>query len=263
MECSLDVGAPVELYEFVQGLQRWFYVSGAEPITRLGQVYQPAPLVRDRIKQSTDVFKDGLKITFPRSDAFAGQFIQQTPDEITTVTVYRGHYGDGDGEYTVYWKGRVIGATATENRIDIECESVFTSIRRAGLRARFEYLCRHAIYSHGCGVNRELYRTPVQVNAVIGLDVVVVGIQGVADGYFNGGVLVIPGGTSRLITRHAADKVTLSRPIDSLSGGMDVWLYPGCDMAKETCQNKFNNLDNFGGFPWIPTRNPFDGSSII
>jgi len=42
-----------------------------------------------------------------------------------------------------------------------------------------------------------------------------------------------------------------------------VKIYPGCDRVRATCESKFDNLDNFGGFPWIPTKNPFGGSSIV
>ena len=37
----------------------------------------------------------------------------------------------------------------------------------------------------------------------------------------------------------------------------------GCDLRAATCATKFGNLPNFGGFPEIPGRNPFGGSSIV
>ena len=38
---------------------------------------------------------------------------------------------------------------------------------------------------------------------------------------------------------------------------------PGCDLRAATCAVKFGNLANFGGFPEIPGRNPFGGTSIV
>ena len=38
---------------------------------------------------------------------------------------------------------------------------------------------------------------------------------------------------------------------------------PGCDLRRDTCAVKFGNLLNFGGFPDIPGRNPFGGTSIV
>ena len=37
----------------------------------------------------------------------------------------------------------------------------------------------------------------------------------------------------------------------------------GCDLRRDTCAAKFANLANFGGFPDIPGRNPFGGTSIV
>ncbi|PQO22067.1 hypothetical protein C2I36_15045 [Rhodobacteraceae bacterium WD3A24] len=42
-----------------------------------------------------------------------------------------------------------------------------------------------------------------------------------------------------------------------------VELARGCDLRRDTCEAKFNNLANFGGFPNIPGINPFGGSSIV
>lgn len=262
-ENSLELGTPVELYEFVQGIQRWNYISGADSIVRLGQVYTPMPVRRDRIKQTSDIFKDSLKLSFPRDDAFASQFLGFAPEDVTTVTVLRGHYGDPDNEYIVYWKGRIVGAKVNGNQIDVEAESVFTSIKRPGLRARFEYGCRRTLYLKGCNVNRELYKLEGQILSISGgLVVAVAGAALQPGGYYTGGMLVAPSGVPRFITAHSGDQVTIVRPLHELVGGMTVALYPGCNHLRETCKNKFNNLDNFGGFPYIPTRNPFDGSSI-
>jgi len=31
----------------------------------------------------------------------------------------------------------------------------------------------------------------------------------------------------------------------------------GCDHSVSTCAARFDNLANYGGFPFIPTKNPF------
>lgn len=263
-EESTQLGTPVELYEFVQGPQQWYYTSCSSPISRLGISYTPMSVSRDRVKVSGDIFKDGVKLSFNRGDAFANQFLAFAPEDVTTVTILRGHYGDPDEQYIVYWKGRVVGAKVSGNQIDVECESVFTSIKRPGLRARFEYGCRHTLYLSGCGVDKEAYRFNGQATAITGgLNVAVAGASLQPDGYYAGGMLVTVAGVPRFITGHVGGVVTLARPLADLAVGDTVALYPGCDHLKETCKNKFNNLDNFGGFPFIPGRNPFDGSSIV
>lgn len=263
-ENSVQSGTPIELYEFVQGTQRWSYISRAEELVRLGQVYTPAPIKRDRVKQSTDVFKNSMRLTFPRDNEFAVQFLGFAPDSVTTVAILRGHANDPDQQFIIYWKGRVLSAKATESQIEIECEPLYTSIRRPGLRAKFEYSCRHVLYRRGCFVNQEAFLHEGAVLSVSGgLNVEVAGAAALGATWFVGGMIVAEDGASRFIVgQPSAGVVTMSRPMPSVVGGSTVKLYPGCDHLRGTCDTKFNNLDNFGGFPWIPSRNPFDGSSI-
>lgn len=263
IESSVQQGAPVELYQVFQGAKRWYYCTGEQPVTYQSIDYTPYPIRRDRIKQSTDVFKNSIRLTFPRDNDFASQFIGFAPEDVTSITVLRGHYTDTAGEFITYWKGRVQSAKATDSQVELECEPIYTSIRRPGLRAKFEYGCRHALYGHGCGVGREAYKLEgLVLDLVGGLNVTVQGASLFPDGYFTGGILVSDDAASRFIVGHVGAVVTVSRPINSLAAGQNARLYPGCDHLRTTCESKFNNLDNFGGFPWIPSRNPFDGSSI-
>ena len=263
-EDSLENGTPFELYSFTQGVENWNYVSGSTPIVYLGKTYIPFPVLRDRIKQSSDVFKDGIKLSFPRGDPFAAQYLGFAPEDPTILTVYRGHYGDLDSEVIVYWKGRVVGAKAFENTVDLQCESIFTSIKRPGLRGRYEYTCRHTLYLKGCNVNRESFvHTGLVTSITSGINVDVQGAGVQPDGYYTGGMLVLPSGAARFLTNHVGDTVTLARTMVDLTPGLTVAIYPGCDHLISTCNTKFNNLNNFGGFPFIPSRNPFDGSSIV
>jgi uncharacterized phage protein (TIGR02218 family) len=264
LDTSRQSGAPVELYAFVQGLKKWNYASSDLDVEYLGQVFTASPIKRDRIKQTGDVAKDGITVTLPRDSALSEEFLLAMPEAITTLTLLRGHRTDTDLEFVTYWKGRVVGSTADGNTVQIDCESVFTSIRRPGLRAKFEYGCRHTLYASGCNVNRELFRHDGSILSISnGVAITVSGAASQPPGYYTGGVLKSPEGVTRFITAHTSDQITITRPIPGLLGGELVSIYPGCDHLRETCLGKFNNLDNFGGFPWIPGTNPFGGSSIV
>ena len=115
--------------------------------------------------------------------------------------------------------GRVIGTKTNGNDITIDCESVFTSIKRPGLRARFEYNCRHSLYLTGCNVNREAYKILSSVLSINGVTLSVQGGTALGSGYLTGGMLITPSGVARFITSHSGDFITLSRPINDLQGG--------------------------------------------
>lgn len=263
-EASVQDALPVELYEFTSASQYWRYTSAPYAISYLEREYTPSSITRSSITQTTDIFKGSITFTFPKSNLFASQYLAFSPDNVTTVTVYRGHVTDLADEYIVYWKGRVVGAKTNGNSIEIECESVFTSIRRVGLRARFEYGCRHSLYQKGCNVSKELYKHSGAITSITNeMQLQVTGANLQPDGYYIGGLLNTPLGVSRFITNHVGDVITISRPIQGLLSTTVVDIFPGCDHLKETCKDKFNNLNNFGGFPWVPNKNPYGGSSIV
>ena len=51
--------------------------------------------------------------------------------------------------------------------------------------------------------------------------------------------------------------------LPGLAVGVAFEAFAGCDRTFATCQSKFGNSLNFGGFPWIPAKNPFAGDSIV
>lgn len=263
IEQSVEDGSVIELYEFVQGIDRYLYCSCESEVEFQSRIFNPFAGTRKQIKQTADVLKDSISFTFPRGDEFASQFLGFAPDQVITVTIYRGHSTDSTNSYAVYWKGRVLGTSTSGNEINIDCESVFTSIKRYGLRARYLYNCRHSLYSVGCNVNRESFKVQGSVISTSGNVLTVQGLASYSNGYFTGGIVIAPSGTNRFITKHESDIITVSRPINELIGNQIVTVYPGCDHSLSACDSKFNNLDNFGGFPWIPVKNPFGGSSIM
>ncbi|MBQ3675664.1 MAG: phage BR0599 family protein, partial [Campylobacter sp.] len=55
---------------------------------------------------------------------------------------------------------------------------------------------------------------------------------------------------------HKGDKITLMFPLKSLSTADLVYVYAGCDKTIKMCRDKFNNSINYGGFPFVPSKNP-------
>ncbi|MDE3061355.1 MAG: phage BR0599 family protein [Pseudomonadota bacterium] len=77
-----------------------------------------------------------------------------------------------------------------------------------------------------------------------------------ADTYDQGTVTFESGanvGVSRTVQTSTTSGLTLSRPLDYLPAAGDSFVvYKGCDKTMATCQNRFNNLANFRGFPFVP-----------
>ena len=59
-----------------------------------------------------------------------------------------------------------------------------------------------------------------------------------------------------MIIRDYGSGVELLSPA-AIESGTPVLLTVGCDHSTQTCASRFGNLDNYGGFPAIPSKNPF------
>jgi uncharacterized phage protein (TIGR02218 family) len=193
-----------------------------------------------------------------------------------TLTIFRGHE-QVLGETVAHWKGRVVGAEVEGARLILSAESIFSTLRRAGVRAKYQSLCRHALYGRGCGLDIAQHLAILTVAAVSGATVTVPGAAAQPDGWYRSGVLRF-GVQLGFIIGHVGATITLSRPMPELATALAnptldpvtgapqpiaVDIAPGCDLRAETCAAKFGNLLNFGGFPSIPGRNPFGGGSIV
>lgn len=263
VEVSTSDGQPIELYVFQQALKTWYYTTGPDVITRTGIDYEPATITRSAISQSNETSGSAISLTFPRDHDFARQFLGFAPDLVTTLTIFRGHATDTSAEFLVFWKGRVISGTGNGPTIDLACESVFTSLQRTGLRARYQRQCRHALYSPSCTLNMDTYKVTGVVQSVNTGLVTCTQAAALPNGWFTGGILRLASGATRFIISHSGAQLQLSRPFAEDIGGQTIDIFPGCDHLKSTCISKFNNLLNFGGFPYIPSINPFGGTSIM
>ncbi|SDX82708.1 phage BR0599 family protein [Roseicitreum antarcticum] len=281
IEASPADGRPYFLYQFVEGEQVWRFTSRAEAWTSAGGggetiTWEPTAVAHGDVVQTSEIERGRLELTWPLSHPFARRFLAPMGNAPVTLTIFRGHEQVLD-ETVAHWKGRVVGAEVEGARILLSCESVFSTLRRTGVRAKYQRLCRHALYGRGCGLDIALHWQSGSLTAVAGNAVTIPEVAQHPDGWYRGGVLRC-GPALGFITGHAGHMLTLSRPMPELAVSLadpetdpvtgdplpvHVDIAPGCDLRAATCAAKFGNLLNFGGFPEIPGRNPLGGGSIV
>lgn len=281
IETSASEGRPYYLYQFVEGDQVWRFTSRAEDWTSAGPggetiTWAAAAVAHGDVVQTSEIERARLELTWPVSHAFARRFLAPMSNTPTTLTLFRGHE-QVLGETVAHWKGRVVGAEVEGPRILLQAESVFSTLRRAGVRAKYQRLCRHALYGRGCGLNIALHWYSGPATSAAASTVIIPEAADHPDGWFRGGVLRW-GAQLGFITGHAGATLTLSRPMPELIAAVAapqtdpqtgdplpvlVDIAPGCDLRAATCATRFGNLLNFGGFPEIPGRNPLGGGSIV
>lgn len=269
IEISTQDGAPVELYKFTRGNVAYTYTSGQETITRSEDrlTYEPKPISRTNIEATAESARTAITITVPRDLPIVDLYRIAPPSDVVTVTIFRFHTTDAADELVTVWAGRILNVKWRGALAEIHAEPVYTSLKRPGLRRLYQRSCPHALYSAACGVPRTAYKIEATVDAVAGSQLTINAAAGYADGYFDGGYLEHQTGIAtferRMIVAHAGSAITIAASIPSLAAGAEVRLFPGCPKTFSICEARFNNAANFGGFPWIPHKNPFGGDPIF
>lgn len=254
----------------------WNFTNAPFEVTYAGETYIPAAIRHGEVEGKEDISRANLDVTFDINNAAARRWMKDSVEALVGLTVWQ---MDEDDDTYVIWKGRLTGAKPSGAEIKLSFDSIYTSLARPGLGARYQRMCRHALYGRGCKVARSAHAVNGVPTSVVGSVVTIPEAAGYPDGFFTTGMIETPDGALRFIISHVGATLTLMRPMESLGllfanqgyglsygqvyGGLQVKIYPGCDRSRGTCHGRFNNLENYGGFDWIPLRNPFDGSSIV
>lgn len=264
VEVSAQSGRPVELYEFLDGATAYRYTSADGDVVYGGNTYTAVPISRSAVEATSEVARLALNITCARSLSILNLFSLMPPSEIIAVTVRRLHAGDG--EAITLWMGRILDVALNPASAEIHCESVYTSLKRVGLRRLYQKGCPHVLFEAECALNRATFAASKTVSTVSGTSITLAAMGAFVDGYFAGGYLEWESTAGyferRAIRSQVGGVVTISFPLPGLAASDTVTIYPGCDHTLATCIAKFANGLNYGGMPYWPSKNPFDGTII-
>lgn len=265
-EISRQAGRPVELYKVERSTQRLYYTSAKTDFVYSGRTYTAAPITRSDIEANNSEERGQLKIRVPRDNPIAEMFRPGIPSDVVTVTVYRIHVGDTDAK--VIWMGRILSPSWTaDGWCLLSCEPVTTSLKRNGLRRVYQRSCPHRLYGPACNVNKATWQQTVAIQAVASSTITCNTAGLMAAGYLKGGTYTWTNADGlderRMIMDHVGTTLTLSSPIYGMTGPTSAVVAPGCDHSTGAggC-GKFNNLNNYGGMPYLPTKNPFGGTPV-
>lgn len=268
---------PKELYRFTEGSQVWTFTSSDADEIYSGETYHSITIGRDECEQKNELSKANINVTVSLDNEMGRRWVKSILDIAVGLTIFSKDVESGD--ISVIWKGRLASVKPDVSSIKLVFESVFTSLRRPGLRGKYQRSCPHVLYGRGCNLNKDDFAVNGPITAINGVKVTAPAAALQPDGFYNAGMIEGPDGALRFVVQHVGTQLTLIRPLDSLGEGLvnsgygygyglaygqfTANIYPGCDRTKETCSSKFANLNNYGGFPFIPLDNPMAGSSIV
>lgn len=264
LETSRESSQPLEVYTFTVGSQVFRYTSAEDPLVVSGNTYAPESIARSAISVGPDQARNTLTITLPGSNQFAAQYVDIVPGLKASLTIIRLQRNESPTFNTqlLVYKGQVQSVRMSDDgqTAEIAVRSLEYALNRTVPRFTFMGSCNHVLYGPGCDVNPGSFQTTGVVTAVVANVVTVAGASSQPDGYWRGGFAKpVSFVDFRLILRHVGDQLTLLLPFSEDVLATQVQIFAGCDHRFDgDCANKFNNVQNFGGFPYVPTKNPFE-----
>lgn len=256
-ELSDDDSKSVELYEIIDGTTTYRYTTGADTLTITSHKWTAIPIKRSSFERTDNLLKSGVKLEVSSKTDFAKLFLSEIPERVMIVNIYSAD-SDVTSDKMLQFSGRIVEYEAKSSSIELNIEPIPTTASRAGFNVKYQRICRHRLYSSQCGATASKFRVISTVTSNTGLVITLASDGGKPDQHFTAGY-VYADGVYRMISYHKGNNVTLIRPAPSIKVGSEIIVFAGCDLMAETCKNKFGNEANYGGFDFIPTKNPFNG----
>lgn len=124
----------------------------------------------------------------------------------------------------------------------------------------YQASCHYVLYDELCTLNKANF---TETNKSVGINSSTIKIYCTLsrpEGYYTNGIIEFTDGQNagekRTIKLHGNNYVTLSNPLMNLPNTGDKFIISaGCNKTISMCKSKFNNLENFGGTPFIPEGN--------
>jgi len=116
--------------------------------------------------------------------------------------------------------------------------------------------CTNTLFDARCGLVKASFAEAnvVQAGSTVNK---VLSLSAKDNGYYDNGQIAFTSGANaglvKAVKSYAAQQFSFNSPLPFAPTAADAFIaYPGCDKTQATCTNKFSNLVNFEGFPYVP-----------
>lgn len=179
--------------------------------------------------------------------------------EMTLYRAFMPTYGNTSNGTVVMFAGRIAEIDASRSLATFSVNSHLELFNQQMPRNLYQASCVNTLFDASCGLSASAYAVSGTVAAGSTQSVMNATLSQ-ASGYFNLGKVVFTSGanlgfarTVQAYTKGSPGTVSFISPFPSAPAAGDAFtIYPGCDHLETTCCNKYSNLVNFRGFPYIP-----------
>jgi uncharacterized phage protein (TIGR02218 family) len=269
-ESSVEAGRPIELYTFTLALEVFRYTSAEDDQVVGGNTYEAIAIKRSKVAQGPEARRSTLTLEMPGNLDLPARYVLSAPSERARVVIQRFHRGDG--EVVAVFDGFVKSVAFDGGRdgrvAKLAIDPAITAASRQIPLFTYGAQCQNVLgdgFGSGTGLcdvdlDAPAFRHQATASAATGLTVTVPGASAFGAGWFDGGTIRTTAGTdARLIISQVGDVITLHIAFPFPVVGLTMILRAGCKRDTQTCSTKFNRINRYQGFPFIPVFNPFDG----
>ena len=241
------------------------YTSADTDLTYNGNTYKKFLITRSRTRLSVGLEVDTLNITAhpgPADLLNGASWLAAVRNgaldgaDVKLERVFMPTWGDTSLGTIVLFQGRVaeIEVSRTEVKITVKSELELLDIQLP--RNFYQSGCINTLFDNGCGLQKALWGADGIVTGA-SLTQVSTNLTRMESDYFALGSISFTTGPNAGITRSvrefAGGVFVLAVPLVSPPRAGDTFTaWPGCNRLHDTCRNKFMNVLNFRGFPFVP-----------
>lgn len=270
IDTSVSGGEPVELYVITAENLTYRYTNSPDPQTAMGELFLPRQIRRTAITYNMSLLDNSnMDFYLPTIDAFAKKCLGLVTPTVLSVQVFQKHVTDPDADVKRAHYGYVMKIESSDEEVRFSTGSLMQAYTSADIGVTvYSYTCNHDLGDEHCKVNLDgndpdgnPYRVTTTVAGIGGYTLDLASLSPAVVPYYSGGTIVnTRTGQQRPIITIDDTTVYLLAPFVDVLPGDPVKLWPGCDHSMSGpagCLARFDNVVNFGGFPYIPRKNPF------
>jgi uncharacterized phage protein (TIGR02218 family) len=241
------------------------YTTADVPIEYQGNTYIPMIGHRTPILSGSGERRAcSVDLTLPRDHPIS-TFVRSGRTPIG-VEIYQLDRGDLE-EAAVPLRGQVMHVEMDNSNCIITLGNLGTLLTRKLPMYWTQQACSQVLYGPRCRVSKAAFTHPgLVVTNVTGRRIDISGLAAIVGDdttYFVEGILKTADGRSGAIEEQGDGFIVVRRFVDGLEPDDIVTLIAGCSRTAFTCDERFSNIQNFGGEIGMKERNLWEGAGIV
>jgi len=255
-----------ELFEFtLRNGRTYYYVSHDEDIDwGVPSIrYTAAPILRGAISSAMNLEADTTDLKLADISGELYDAVKKGQLEGITAVIKRIFWDQGSD--SSFWFIIFVGTGSAQfnrNELVVTFHSIINSLNIVVPRNAFQQPCNYSLFDFGCTINRadkkeDSTATVDAANDYTIIDSAFTPPVGDPTKYNNGEIEITSGdyiGERRNIIITEDDLFVVSVPFPGIiKAGTTFDYYPGCDGTPGCCRDRFDNIENFYGFVYLPS----------